>query len=254
MIVQVYNIGAGSSNGTVTMTDVLPSGLEATSAEAMTPGGQFIGEREEIEYYEAEGQEGEEREAEGKAVVLTAQMRVWNCSGTSVVTCKTGPGFEGVERPIRPEYHARIGIKVKAVGSPEVGDNHVTVSGGGAATTAEVADPFTIGTTPPGFGLAGFSDAWFSNADGSVDTQAGTHPFAFTLGFGVNVEAIGGASGAGLRGVKVDLPPGIVGDPHAVPQCSRKQYGGTGLGECSPDTVVGVDVAGLSGSGGKRVR
>ena len=246
VVVQVYDIGAGYSKGTVTMTDALPPGLEATSAVTMTPFSGTGTTKGEIEYFEEEDEYTEELEAEGKVTEeRLAQIRTWNCTGTSVVICKTGPGLEGKERPIGPGYNGRIGIKVKAIGGSGVADNHVTVSGGGAPSAAEVTNPFTIGTTAPSFGLAG-SYAWFSNADGSIDTQAGSHPFAFTLGFGMNVEANGvTTSGAPLRNVKVKLPPGIVGDPHAVPRCTRQQFDGVPLSECPPDTVVGVDLAGL---------
>ena len=242
--VEVYNIGAAGSKGTVTMTDVLPPGLEAISAGNMEGGGLFLA-KGEVEEWEAYEEEEEALEAEGKVVGTSpAYQRVWNCAGTSVVTCQTGPGYKGVERPIEPGYKNRIAIKVKAVGSAGVADNRVTVSGGGASSVAEVSDPFTIGTTDPSFGLAN-ADAWFSNADGSVDTQAGSHPFALTIGFGMNMNADGKLSGAPLRNVKVKLPPGIVGDPHAVPQCTRQQFDGVPFSECSPDTAIGIDLAAL---------
>jgi hypothetical protein len=242
--VQIYNIGAGGSKGTVTMTDVLPPGLEAISAENMEGSGNFI-PKEEVEEWEAYEEEEEELEAEGKVIGNSPPyQRVWNCKVTSVVTCQTGPGYKGIERPIAPGYDNRIGIKVKAVGGNEVAGNRVTVSGGGAPAAAEVSDPFTIGTTAPSFGLSG-ADTWFSNVDGSVDTQAGSHPFAFTTAFSMNMNADGTLSGAGLRNVKVELPPGIVGDPHAVPQCTRQQFDGVPFGECPPDTSVGMDLAAL---------
>jgi len=50
--VQVYNIGAGGSKGTVTLTDVLPPGLEAISAENMEGSGNFI-PKEEVEEWRA---------------------------------------------------------------------------------------------------------------------------------------------------------------------------------------------------------
>jgi hypothetical protein len=242
--VQVYNVGAGGSKGTVTMTDVLPPGLEAVSAGVMEGFGIII-PKSEVEEWEAYEVEEEELEAEGKVIGNgPAYQRVWNCTGTSVVTCKTGPGFKGIENPIPPGYKNRIGIKVKAVGSAGQADNHVTVSGGGAPSAAEVADPFTIGTADAGFGLSS-GDAWFSNADGSIDTQAGSHPFSFTVGFGMNMSSNGAPNIAPLRNVTVKLPPGIVGDPHAVPQCTRQQFDGLPFSECSPDTQVGVDLAGL---------
>ena len=242
--VQVYNIGAGGSKGTVTMTDVLPPGLEATSAENVEGSGNFI-PKSEVEEWEAYEEEEEALEAEGKVISNSPPyQRVWNCAGTSVVTCQTGPGYKGVERPIAPGYANRIGIKVKAVGGSGVAGNRVTVSGGGAPAAAEVSDPFTIGTTASNFGLSG-ADAWFSNVDGSVDTQAGSHPFAFTTAFSMNMNPDGILSGAPLRNVKVELPPGIVGDPHAVPQCTRQQFDGVPFGECPPDTSVGIDLAAL---------
>jgi hypothetical protein len=243
--VQIYNIGAGGSKGTVTMTDVLPPGLEAVSAGNMEGGGNFLS-KEEVEESEAYEEELEERLEEGRLISHSLPMqRVWNCTGTSVVTCQTGPGYEGVERPIVPGYDNRIAIKVRAVGSAGEADNHVTVSGGGALSAAEVSDPFTIGTTAPSFGLSS-ADSWFSNADGSTDTQAGSHPFSFTVGFGMNTNPDGSVSGAPLRNVTVELPPGIVGDPHAVPQCTRQQFDGVPFSACPPDTSVGIDLAALS--------
>jgi hypothetical protein len=242
-VVQVYNIGAGYSKGTVTMTDALPPGLEAVSAGPMVQSGTIT--EEGIEYYEEGDVEDEALEAEGKVVGgASAQLRMWKCTGAAVVTCQTTPGLEGIERPIGPGYDGRIGIKVKATGAPSVEQNHVMVSGGGVAAPAETSDPFTISSTPASFGLS-FADAWFSNADGSTDTQAGSHPFALTVSFGMNIEADGTTSGAALRNVRAALPPGIVGNPHAVLQCSRAQFNGVPLGTCPPSTVVGVDVAGV---------
>ena len=242
---QVYNIGAGSSNGTVTMTDVLPPGLEAISAGPMEGEGVII-PNEEVEGWEAEEEEHEEGEARGNVIsVGPAHFRVWNCSGATVVKCETGPGYKGIERGVPSGSDERIGIEVKAVGSAGVSDNRVTVSGGSAPEVAEASDPFTIGTTSPSFGLAGGADEWFSNANGSIDTQAGSHPFALTLGFGLNAEPNGNASGAALRNVKVALPPGVVGDPHAVPLCTRQQFSAPPFGACPEDTQVGVDRAGL---------
>src|ERR1700722_18322251 len=76
VIVQVYNTGAGSTNGTVTMTDKLPPGLEASS-----PGGAIEGFgynfRETIEEYEYEDENVGESGVSGGY----EQLRIWNCSG-----------------------------------------------------------------------------------------------------------------------------------------------------------------------------
>jgi hypothetical protein len=244
--VQVYDIGAGYSKGTVTMTDALPPGLEAISAGPMEGQGDII-PKAEVEEWEEYEEEVSALEAEGKHPEQS-QLRLWSCSGTSVVTCQTGPGFNGIERPIGPGYNDRIGIEVRAIGNTGVADNRVTVSGGGAPGVAEVSNPFTISATPPSFGLAGSSDAWFSNADGSIDTQAGSHPFALTIAFAMNVETNGQSSGAPLRNLEVGLAPGIVGNPHAVAQCTRQQYSVVPFGACPASSQVGVDLAGLGAS------
>ena len=228
VVVQVFNTGAGSTNGPVTVTDTLPPGLEATEAGPLEAFGEI--NKEIVEFYE-----------ENEVSVNLEQLRVWECSGTTVVTCHTGPGAGGVERPIESGFAGRIGIKVKAVGSPGTGTNRVTVSGGGAPNSSERASNLTIGSTSLGFGLAGQFDGWFGSADGTTDTQAGSHPYEMTLNFALN-NAVGDLPAGGpLRELSIKLPPGVIGDPHAVPQCSRQQFiQGVG-GECPPDTQVGTD-------------
>ncbi len=225
--VQVFNTGAGSTTSPVTVTDTLPAGLEATEAGAIENFGEI--NKEVVEGYE-ENESG-----------TLEQLRVWDCSGTTVVTCHTGPGVRGVERPINPGFAGRIGIKVNVVGSPGVGTNHVSVSGGGALSASERTSDLTISPDPAGFGLAGQFDGWFTNADGTPDTQAGSHPYELTLNFAINNAGSEFPAGGPLRDMAVKLPPGIVGDPHAVPQCTRKQFLTSSEGGCPPDTQVGVD-------------
>ena len=241
VVVQVYNIGAKASTGRVTLTDVLPPGLEATAAGPLTQA-DLLG-TEPLEAREELYTEEEAEQAEGKITNAQSEPREWECAGTTVVTCTTVPGYEGIERPLDPGYRGRIGIEVKAVGSQGVGDNHVTVSGGGAAGVAEAHDAFTISSTEPGFGLTDEADGWFSNANGTQDTQAGSHPFDFTFSFGLNMSAKERSAGGAMRDVELALPPGLVGDPHAVAQCTRQQFLSTAEGGCPPDTAVGVDEA-----------
>ncbi len=228
VVVQVFNTGAGSTTGPVTVTDTLPPGLEATEAGAIENFGEV--NKEIVEYYE-----------ENEADLGLEQLRVWDCSGTTVVTCHTGPGAGGIERPMESGFAGRIGIKVNVVGSPGTVTNRVTVSGGGAPSSSERTSDLTIGSTEPGFGLAGQFDGWFGNADGTTDTQAGSHPYEMTLNFALNNAGGYFSAGGPLREISLKLPPGLVGDPHAVPQCSRQQFI-LGIGsECPADTQVGTD-------------
>src|ERR1700679_1009170 len=87
-----------------------------------------------------------------------------------------------------------------------------------------------------------------SNQDGTVDSQAGSHPYAFKRNFAVNKTADGESDGGAMRDVVVDLPPGMFANPQAVPQCSRESFEGA-LPQCAPGTQVGVVRAFLPGTG-----
>jgi hypothetical protein len=241
LVVEVYNIGAGQTSSKVRLTDTLPAGLEATGEPGAMAAAGNIG-KEGIEYYE-EQDEKAEKAPPGKSSPVE-QARVWQCSGVTVVSCETAPGLGGVERPIKSGYVGRIGIPVKVSGSAGTVVNRVIVSGGGAPSAAESNDPLAIGSGIPGFGLTGF-DGWFSNGDGTPDTQAGSHPYDLTVNFGLNAVE-GGPTGGGLREVAITLPTGIVGDPHAVPQCTREQFFSALSEPCPAETQVGIDTAGVT--------
>src|ERR1700722_6381089 len=238
----IYNIGKGETFGPVTLTDTLPPGYEVLQVGPEVPFGYISNEA--AEEYEEQDEVQEQLEKENKTSKGPAQVRTWECTGTTTVTCTTSPGYKGVMRPIKTGYIGRIGVFVRAVGPESTGTNHVTVSGGGAPGAAEASSPVTTSATTPPFGLDDFS-AWFSSANGTIDTQAGSHPYAMTLGFDLNAVEYHPAGGR-LHNVKISLPPGVIGDPHAVPQCTRQQFTSATVSGCPPDTQVGVDDAGLN--------
>jgi hypothetical protein len=241
IIDDVYNIGKGETSGTVTLTDQLPPGLEAVKAGPLAGFGYVSNET--MEEYEAQDEEQESLESIGQVDEGIEQQRVWDCSGATTVTCTTGPGYGGILRPIKAGYMGRIGIVVKAVGSTSGETNHVTVNGGGAPSAAEASAPVSVSSEIPGFGLHNFF-GWFSNADGTIDTQAGSHPYSMSFGFNLNTVE-GAPAGAALRDIALKLPPGVIGDPHAVPQCTRQQFLSVLTGGCPPDTQVGIDYPGI---------
>ncbi len=84
------------------------------------------------------------------------------------------------------------------------------------------------------------------NLDGTVDLQAGSHPYEYTVSFGMNLDAKE-IPEATLQGLVADLPPGMVGDPLAIPRCKRAEFEGA-QPLCSGETQIGsahVAVAGL---------
>ncbi len=111
-----------------------------------------------------------------------------------------------------------------------------------------------------GFGLQSFAmsaterptvEQQANHEPGSLDVQAGSHPYALTTSFVLNEgEEKGGkflAVGGGLKDVQVVLPPGLLGNPDAVPACSYHDF----LDKtCPDDTAVGEATTGLGESYG----
>ncbi len=161
----------------------------------------------------------------------------WTCDGGSPESCTL----------VLPELHAgqrteiALPVRVTAGASEGAAQNVVAISGGGAAAATSTSDTLRIGSGPVSFGFA-HSRAWFSRADGEFDTQAGTHPYAFTVSFDLNEEKFKPAKGE-MRNLISNLPPGIIGDPNAVPRCNREQFNEE---KCPGGTQIGVDDATLA--------
>jgi uncharacterized repeat protein (TIGR01451 family) len=233
--IDVFNVGAASSNGTITVTDTLPPGMTAREA----------GELEQLH----------------GGLKPEIGHKLWECTGTTIVTCTNNlENFEsfaggggGPNRAAGPNLQPEIGIAINVAPGAKEGTetNHVTIAGGGAPVPASTADPVTISSTPTtGFGFVGL-DVWISNADGTLDTQAGSHPYGVTFSLDLanvpeeNNTQVAPAGGQ-VRNITVDLPPGFVGDPNAVPQCTRQELNGL---QCPPASEVGLQTTTLLGGG-----
>ncbi len=217
--VHVYNTGS-SMGEDPRVVDELPAGVSATSASVTLRAGL---------YNEGNGLGNGDGE----------------CSGVQVVTCTA----EAV--PVGAYAIVLINVSVDAGVSGEAA-NHVSVTGGGASSPAVESTPVRFSGEEAPFGFSGF-DAWLTNADGTTDTQAGSHPYEMTVAFAVNGSGHGFfeeiPAGGETQQVVVNLPPGIVGDPTATPRCTRRQFDGeTGEGEpheeeptCPASTQIGMD-------------
>jgi len=98
---------------------------------------------------------------------------------------------------------------------------------GGCALLAGVGVAPAMASGP--FGVAGFSNAVL-NADGTPATQAGSHPYEM-----VTSVAFSGADN--VKDVVVGLPPGLIGNPNAVPRCPISELSN---GTCSAASEVGA--------------
>ena len=103
-----------------------------------------------------------------------------------------------------------------------------------------------------GFGIKSYEIS-FQNEDGTPDTQAGSHPYKFVDFFTLNSHFKRQESNADspyirlpdgiLRNVKIDLPPGFVGDPNAPSQhCTGQQLEleDSFAENCPPESTVGT--------------
>jgi hypothetical protein len=203
--VVVMNDGGGATNGgPVTVADALPPGLTATKIEASD---------------------------------LEAPNEFWSCTppGQKTIAC-TYP------HEVSTGSLLLITVRVAVAANAEpIETNLVTVSGGGAQS-ASASDPTTIGPSPVPFGLSNFASE-ITDASGNSETQAGAHPFQMTTSLTLNSSALeaGGFPllNSNVRDIEVALPPGLVGDPGAVPQCSQETFQTAFAGLCPADTQVG---------------
>ncbi len=214
VVLAIYNVGSEASKGPVTVTDRLPAGVTATEAG-------YFGSPHAQEY-----------EEEGP---------LWKCTTGTVVTCTNNPA----EMPSLPPGEVEwLEMKVDVPAHPSGSAlNEVVVAGGGAGRSAVVSSPLTLSATPSSFGFQRL-DGWFSSLGGTLSAQAGSHPYAVTLSFFLNNTGIEPTHQA--RNITVNLPPGLVGNPTAVPRCTRPELD---LASCPADTQVGVDEPVLAGPG-----
>ncbi len=89
------------------------------------------------------------------------------------------------------------------------------------------------------------------NQNGTADVQAGSHPYALTATFLLSESGYGQGT---LKDLRLELPPGFVGNPNATSKCSYTEFTHVTRGgihpACSNGTVVGVSSTYLSNGPG----
>ncbi len=199
--VAVYNVGGAVSSPGAVITDTLPSGVEGVSGKGWTC-------------------------EPGPPSVCTHEVESVKREEKTLI------GGEREEYPLE----VRLSPSVQEGGMT----NYVSVAGGGAREETRASNQFTVSSKPAGFGLAK-ADAWYSNANGTMDTQAGSHPYAFTFSFDLNAGSTGKPEGE-ARGITVNLPPGLIGNATAVTRCTREQFDDE---RCPAGSQIGVAPVGL---------
>jgi hypothetical protein len=240
LVLQPFNVGAADSHGEVTVTDTLPAGVTASDAGAVYgKGGHGVTEPEAV----IDHSHWVCGIAPGSA---SPENSVVTCHNDSVNLPSLGggggppTGYESDSFSRQPAIGLAVHISPELESGTAV--NQMDMSGGGALNPFHATDPITIGSPAP-FGLSRW-DGWFSNADGTLDNQAGSVPYAFTTSFDLASFLEKGnylpvLSGSETRNFVVDLPPGFIGNPQAVKRCTHRQFEEE---VCPRDTMVGTIV------------
>ncbi len=223
---------AGSPAWTLTSmstpTNFAPGGVEQAYVITATNTGDAAAEGESLQISIAD--------------VLPPHMKV-GAAGVSAIDRRTQASLKceaalvvcTVDEPILPgdAIVMTVGVEVEG-GLGETVTNTAQVAGGGAAE-ATSNDATVISTVPAGFGIEPSSVAM-----ASASNQAGAHA-DFTTTFSLNQSSPDHPS-ANLKDIQVDTPPGIVGDPTAVPTCTMDEVT---TAKCPQDAAVGVVTAGV---------
>jgi hypothetical protein len=150
-----------------------------------------------------------------------------------------------------PEYQTlELRLVVKVAADAKTGEEDEVSITGGEAPPVSVRDRLTVSSEPTPFAVENY-EMTPENEDGSLDAQAGSHPFQLTTTFALNsvMEPLNTLVGVGVftpalpKDLRFNLPPGLVGDPTPFPQCTDEQFGTLGFAKsnlCPPDTAVGI--------------
>ena len=140
------------------------------------------------------------------------------------------------------EIAISIAVKVEESASTAPGAlvNEVALTGGGAAPTT-TRHALTVSPTPASFGVEALRLVP-TNEDGSIDTQAGSHPFQLTTTVALNT--LPGSHPVALpKDLHFSLPAGLVGNTQVLPQCTSQEFDtvlAQGPNACPAETAIGI--------------
>jgi hypothetical protein len=170
--------------------------------------------------------------------LASEQGALLECTHTSAdVTCSDK------EKVLPPNSSIKLTINVKVEeppGTVATLTNEVKASGG-ETPAAATSQPVKISPASAPFGVEKY-DLRAEEEGGAPDVRAGSHPFQLTTTIAFNQNAK--EEPVDLpRNLEFNLPPGLLGNPTIIPQCSQGDFNTVLPGPrnlCKTDTVVGV--------------
>jgi hypothetical protein len=240
---QAVNVGDAKTSGPITLSYTLPQGVSVAEEEAEP--GVF---RPEISFYAFTLTTNFDL---GPAGFIESLFHYGLCSVSGqTVSCSDsealmegplGAAFPNLAH-MAPFENLEMRVRVKAAVGAEAGSSKLEVVGGGAPRLV-TRRPFIVSASAPVFGVQDLAMTP-EEEGGRVDAQAGSHPFQLTTTFSLNQSADPVRPPALPRNLQFRLPPGLIGNPTIIPQCSehdfKEIFGGGNENRCPQDTVVGV--------------
>ena len=177
--------------------------------------------------------------------IFTNPRNRWTCPGkvgASSFTCTTSESISAHEISIG------LGLTVKV--APEAEGTLVAtaqVEGSGATEPGTAVEPAQIDAEPAGFGIlpSSFTPDFFKADEKTSEREAGAHPFLLSVPFDFNTHLADPVHKPELlqevddiHDLHVDLPPGFIGNPNAVAECTQAAFT---IGECPRSSAVGRD-------------
>ena len=224
LYVTAENLGDAPTSGPVRITDALPKNMIVVSATAIA-GDTSNAERGPAPCVSSAG-------------TVTCTFGEYENSSKEVVK-QSLPAFEVIE--------VFISVKVLAGVSGEESYT-ATVTGGGAPRAAGITRQLQVGASEA-FGIETYS-LLPEGPGGSIDTQAGSHPFQLTSMFALNQAPLNGKKEPEALGLAKDLvaelPAGMFGNPTPFTQCTDAQFsneiefGDAPGNECPAASAIGV--------------
>lgn len=209
IVVLATNHGGAALDGSpTTIEDVVPAGLEVTGVSA------------------------EERPT-SEEMACEELGQLIRCTSAAPLAADNEEGFV-------------VDIKVRPTAGGATLLNHAAVEGGGAPGVASVT-PVVIAAALPGFGLEDFG-VELTEADGTPDVQAGSHPNSVTIGLHFNTVAVRGSAREAnsvqpVRDISVNLPLGLLANAQSVPKCPEYDIAENGGGiHCPASSIIGTVV------------
>jgi hypothetical protein len=225
LVVTAANLGDQSADGSrspVSLTDKLPPSVKVVPCKDVQKPGCGI-----------EAIAGEGNNLAGNRGPVECQevaLRTINCI------------FEGT---LPPYDQIELLVEVQAEEQTPGDVNEVFISGAGAPD-ATLKRQISVGG-PEVFGIENY-ELSPEEEGGAATTQAGSHPFQVTGSLTVN-QTEGSEPVALAKELNGKLPPGLIGNPTPLPQCTLGQFlaiKGFFENQCAPQTAVGVAMVSIN--------